>query len=71
MDGQSMSALPEYIRRDCFRYRHRSGSQLQPLRCSFPAASVLWRVEKQNSDDGVILKLVEYLYFSTRKCGFA
>jgi hypothetical protein len=36
-----------------------------------PALSFLTFVEKQNSDNRMTLKLVEYLYFSALECGFA
>jgi hypothetical protein len=45
--------------------------QSQPLRLPCSALSILLLVEKQNSDNRMTLKLVEYLYFSARECGFA
>jgi hypothetical protein len=36
-----------------------------------PTLSFLTLVEKQNSDNGMTLKFVEYLYFSALECGFA
>lgn len=45
--------------------------QSQPPTLPFRAVSFLLRIEKQNSDNRMTLKLVEYLDCSALECGFA